>query len=95
MATYLVLNLIFLAAVILFLRIPVGCPGRKILVVTGILLLLTIIFDSLLVGLGIVHYDAGKITQLYIGNAPIEDFFYSILAVIIIPFLWNFFERKK
>ena len=94
MATYLILNIVFIAAVILLLRIPIGKPSRKRVVALGMLLLLTIMFDSLLVGVGIVGYDLSKTLSLYVGNAPIEDFFYSVLAIIIIPFLWKKFERK-
>jgi lycopene cyclase domain-containing protein len=95
MATYLILNLVFIAAVILFLRFPLRRPNRKALVVLGILLALTTVFDSMLVGFGIVGYDTDKILGLYIGNAPVEDFFYSILAALLIPFLWRLLERKK
>lgn len=95
MATYLILNLVFIVAVILFLRIPVGIPGKKRLVVLAILLALTLVFDSILVGVGIVGYDVNKIMNVYLGHAPIEDFFYSVLAALLIPFLWNMFERKK
>lgn len=95
MATYLILNILFIVAIILFLRIPVSRPGRKILIVTGLLLGMTIIFDSLIVGMGIVGYDTAKTLSVYIGAAPIEDLFYSVLAVIVIPYLWNFFGEKK
>jgi lycopene cyclase domain-containing protein len=95
MATYLILNCVFIIALVLFLRIPMSVPGKKRLVVLGILLTLTLVFDSLLVGVGIVGYDTSKILGIYAGHAPIEDFFYSVLAVILIPFLWKQLERKK
>ena len=53
------------------------------------LLVLTAIFDSIIVGLDIVGYSADKILGLYIGSAPVEDFFYAVLAAIIMPVLWN------
>jgi len=95
MVTYLLLNLVFIIALILFLRIPVGIPGKKRLIITGVLLLLTIVFDSMIVGFGLVAYDPDRILGLRLVNAPIEDLFYSVLAVVLIPFLWQLFERKK
>lgn len=59
------------------------------------LLILTAIFDSIIIGAGIVGYDAQKILGLYVGLAPVEDFFYAVLAVIMVPTLWNLFDNKK
>jgi len=95
MVTYLFLNILFIIALIVFLRIPIGMPKKKRLVVVALLLVLTIVFDSMIVGFGIVDYDPSKILGVYLGKAPIEDLFYSILAAILIPFLWKLFERKK
>ncbi len=53
-----------------------------------ILLALTALFDSILIAVGIFYYDTVKITQLYIGKAPIEDFFYPVLAAIVVPSTW-------
>lgn len=61
----------------------------------ALLLLLTAVFDSIIIWAKIVGYDPDKILGVYIGFAPIEDFFYAILAVIIVPALWNLFEPKK
>jgi lycopene cyclase domain-containing protein len=94
MATYLILNVLFMVAIVLWLRIPIRIPSKKRVAALAMLLILTIVFDSLLVGVGIVGYDTAKIMNVYIGNAPVEDFFYSLLAIIIIPFLWKKFERK-
>jgi lycopene cyclase domain-containing protein len=60
-----------------------------------VLLILTAIFDSILIGAGVVGYDPQKIIGLHVGLAPVEDFFYAVLAVIIVPALWNLFNTKK
>jgi lycopene cyclase domain-containing protein len=60
-----------------------------------VLLILTAIFDSIIIAAGIVEYSPNKILGIYLGFAPIEDFFYAVLAVIIVPALWNVFETKK
>lgn len=54
-----------------------------------VLLVFTAVFDNLIVGLGIVAYDPAKISGIFIGVAPIEDFAYSIAAVLILPTLWG------
>jgi len=61
----------------------------------AVLLVLTAVFDSIIIGAGIVAYDTEKILGLYVGLAPVEDFFYAILAILIVPTLWNLFEPKK
>lgn len=89
MMTYLLVNTVFIGLVIIALRIAIKRPSRGGLVTLLALLLLTAVFDSLIVGLDIVGYDSDKILGVYIGRAPIEDFFYAILAVILVPALWN------
>ena len=70
-------------------------PTKSWLITLVVLLVLTAVFDSIIVWAGIVGYDPQKILGLYVGFAPIEDFFYAILAVIIVPALWNLFDTKK
>ena len=92
MITYLLLNIVFLAIIICLLSLV----DRHILKMTKhqylvilILYVLTAIFDSLIIGLGIVSYDTGLISNVYVGLAPIEDFFYPLAAAIIVPALWR------
>ena len=54
----------------------------------AILLVLTAIFDNLIVGLGIVGYDEAKISGVLVGVAPLEDFAYTVAAVFALPALW-------
>jgi lycopene cyclase domain-containing protein len=89
MATYVIVNIVFIAIILLLLRARPRRPSRASLTTLAILLALTAVFDSIIVGLSIVGYDASKIIGLYIGNAPIEDFFYAVLAVIVVPTLWQ------
>ncbi len=94
MATYLLVNLAFIIAVVLVFRVKPTVVSRLTLLVLVVLLILTAVFDSLIVGFGIVGYDAQKILGIYVGNAPIEDFFYAVLAVILVPAIWGL-EGKK
>lgn len=89
MATYVILNIAFLAVVVVALR-PRRLPHPRIWLATlAVLLLLTAVFDNLIIHFDVVGYDASKLLGVYIGNAPIEDFFYSLLAVFLIPLIWH------
>lgn len=89
MATYLTLNLLFIVAVIIVFRVRFRRPSITWIVMLCTLIILTAVFDSIIIAAGIVGYDADKILGAYIIKAPVEDFFYAILAAIIIPTLWN------
>ena len=90
METYLVLNLIFLAIIVATLALlRTLVISRPTLIVAAILLILTAIFDSIIIGLEIVGYDTNKILGIMIGNAPVEDFFYTLLVIIAVPSLWK------
>jgi len=91
MTTYLILNIIMTLLVATFLRLHgVRIKASRALWITlGGLIVLTAIFDNVIVGLNIVDYRLDKILGLYIGVAPIEDFFYAVLAVMIIPAIWH------
>lgn len=100
MATYLILNLLFLAGLALaWVIVKPRFSTRRVFITVAILLFFTAIFDSLIVGLGIVGYDFTKTLGVFIGKAPVEDFFYAIMAGILIPLVWTIigsrYERKS
>lgn len=95
MATYVILNLVFLGGLAAWLIVKRPFPTIKpVLVTVGILFIFTAIFDSLIVGLGIVDYNYDKTLGIRIGTAPIEDFFYAILSGILVPAVWNITRKK-
>jgi lycopene cyclase domain-containing protein len=95
MATYLVLNLLFLVVVLGALAAARSLVLSKLVLVTLIILIVfTIVFDSFIILAGIVEYDWSKLLGIKIGTAPIEDFFYAFLAAVMIPGLWKLFERQ-
>jgi lycopene cyclase domain-containing protein len=71
---------------------PDGAPRRRTLlscvVVAGVLLVATAVFDNVMIGIGLVGYDASKISGVFIGIAPLEDFSYAVAALILLPSLW-------
>jgi len=89
MATYIILNLIFIFVVYAVARIEFHKPSKVMLVTLVALIALTAVFDNVIVGLSIVGYDPSKILGIYVGYAPIEDFMYAILAVILVPIIWR------
>ena len=94
MATYIVLNLVVLTLVYIALR-PKRLFFKPRLFTLGFILLLTLIFDNVMIGVNLFYYNDLKILGVFIGNAPIEDFFYAILAVMIVPELWQRFAKKE
>lgn len=55
---------------------------------------LTAIFDNVIIGTGIVTYDEEKLLGIKILYAPIEDFAYTAVALVLIPSLFNLFRTK-
>lgn len=94
MATYLILNSIFLLIVLLVAIRLKWRPSKVLLFTLVILLVMTAIFDSLIIHFKIVAYDSNKVSGVYIGKAPIEDFFYTIASVILAPTLWCYFTKN-
>lgn len=95
MARYLILNLVVIGCLILAVSLwPMSVPRRKVWIIGIVLLVLTAVFDSLIIAAGIVNYDPTKIIGVYLGKAPIEDFAYTLAAVIIVPYTWKRYGRK-
>ena len=98
MYKYLVLNGIIVGAVVivgLLLRLPLKTVfNRQGLILIGALLLLTVIGDNAILGLHIVDYDSTHILGVYLGQAPIEDFSYALLAAVLVPLLWERGAKK-
>ncbi|MEO8261481.1 MAG: lycopene cyclase domain-containing protein [Pseudolysinimonas sp.] len=97
--TYWTLNIPFLAVagvVLLAAVLARRSPGWRWIGLTAIaVLLLTVIFDNVLVGVGIVGYDPKLISGVLIGVAPIEDFAYAIAAVVLLPSLWCLLAPRR
>lgn len=91
--TYWLINIPFLVAATLVLAAAVAlrrAPGaRALLIAAGIMMLLTAVFDNAIIGFGLVDYDETLISGARIGVAPVEDFAYTLAALMIIPALWH------
>lgn len=60
-----------------------------------IMLATTAIFDSIIIVVGLVDYDPSTLLGMYVGNAPLEDFAYTVAAVMILPTLWILLGSRK
>lgn len=89
MATYALLNIVFVAVCLGVLRVKWRRPSRAWVTTASIVLALTALFDSVIIAYDVVGYNHDKLLGLYIGKAPIEDFFYAVLALILIPAMWQ------
>lgn len=95
MTTYLLLNLVFFVTLLMFLpKRFAKLPKAWWLTLAG-LLLLTAVFDPLIIHFDIVAYDPSKILGIHMFGAPIEDFFYAVYAACIVPLIWNKIGEKR
>ena len=75
--------------------------GRKrlrlsaLLLAGVVLILLTAVFDNLIIYSGIVAYDENLISGVKIWLAPIEDFSYTVFALGLVPLIFEALGSKK
>ena len=97
--TYWGLNAIFLAVVAAVAIAAVvskrGPRWASVGLVLGVALVMTAVFDNVMIGVGLVGYDESKISGALIGIAPLEDFAYAIAAVVLLPSLWTLFGGRR
>jgi len=90
--SYWALNAIFLAVVAVVAIVAVlrrRAPAWLSIAITlGVLLVMTAVFDNVMIGIGLVGYDRSLISGAFIGIAPLEDFAYAIAAVVLLPSVW-------
>ncbi len=93
MYRYALLNIIFLVVTVLVVKLSrVELSAKPIIKTIVVLVVLTAIFDSIIIALNLVSYDLRYILGFYIGRVPLEDFAYTVVAGLIVPVLW---ERNK
>jgi len=93
---YLLLNLAFMLIAFVGLNVFVRrTPWPKLLRTLLVMLLVTLVFDNLIIGLGIVDYDISKLSGVYLGLAPIEDFAYTVVSVFMVASIWHKLNGQK
>jgi len=97
--TYWALNAIFLGVVVLVALAAIisrrAPRWLAVLLAGGILLVLTALFDNVMIGIGLVGYNRRLISGVFIGRAPIEDFAYTVAAVVLLPSVWTLLTRRS
>ena len=62
---------------------------------TVVLLLMTAVFDNIMIGVGLVDYAPDRISGVKIGIAPLEDFAYSVAALVLLPSVWTLLGGRR
>lgn len=94
--TYLLISLPFLIlAVTLWIARRHSAPHQRAVtaIVATVLLVLTAIFDNLMIWAQLMDYGDAQRLGLDIGLVPVEDFFYPLFVALIVPAFWP--GRKK
>ncbi|MFU8948034.1 lycopene cyclase domain-containing protein [Mycetocola zhadangensis] len=101
--TYWLLNLIFLvpalsigllAAARTTRRTPNRRPFLRMAVTLIAVLLMTAVFDNVMIAIGLFGYNPDLISGAFLGLAPLEDFAYAIAAAVLLPGLWLLLPTK-
>lgn len=93
--TYWALNAIFLAVVLVLVivaRRRLSWPAVGI--TAAVLIVMTAVFDNVMISIGLVAYNESLISGQFIGVAPLEDFAYAIAAIVGLPSLWVLLGKR-
>lgn len=100
--SYLELNSIFLSVVavvgvwaLIVARRRGGYSAASIYFGLLVVLVMTAVFDNVMIGVGLVGYDREHISGVFLGLAPIEDFAYAVAAALLLPSLWVLLSPRK
>jgi len=97
--TYWAINAIFLGLVAVLVVVAVlrrRVPHWRAVGITAVvLLIMTAIFDNIMIGVGLVAYNPDLISGVFIGIAPLEDFAYTVAALFMLPALWHLLARNR
>ena len=61
----------------------------------AIVLVMTAVFDNIMISVGLVAYNEALISGAFLGVAPLEDFAYAIAAVVGLPSLWALLAKPR
>ncbi|QEE60273.1 lycopene cyclase domain-containing protein [Salinibacterium sp. dk2585] len=96
--TYWALNAVFLAVVVLVASAALlarrSPQWRSVGLAALAVLALTAVFDNVMIAVDLFGYNDDRISGAFLGLAPLEDFAYAIAAVVLLPSLWDLFDRR-
>lgn len=102
--TYPALSAVFLALAVVAALVlgrggAAGVRRRTSFAAAGIaaaaLILLTAVFDNVMIAAGLFAYDDAHISGIRLGEAPIEDVAYPVAAIILLPAIWSRLRRPR
>ena len=64
-------------------------------IAAAVLMVLTAVFDNIMIGVGLVEYPEEMLSGLRIGIAPLEDFSYPLCAAFLVPAVYTLLDRRK
>jgi len=70
-------------------------PWRPTLLATVVLVVLTLIFDNVMIASGLFTYADAHISGVLIGLVPIEDLSYPLALAIALPGVWQLIPAKE
>lgn len=90
--TYTLINAVFLvpAAGLMWLavrRARVSWIGFGLC--AAALIVLTVVFDNLMIAAGLFYYDQAQTSGLTVGLMPVEDLGYVMFTAVALPALWE------
>jgi lycopene cyclase domain-containing protein len=59
------------------------------------LLILTAVFDNVMIANNLIEYPPEHLSGIKIGVAPIEDFSYSVCAAFLVPAVYVLLDRRS
>ncbi|WP_448630437.1 lycopene cyclase domain-containing protein [Cellulomonas soli] len=92
---------IVLNALVLLVLVAVSVPVLRRLRAAPLawtvvaLCVLTMVFDTLMIRVGLYVFDPDKILGVYLWGAPLEDFAYAIAAAVGMPVLWTALGERR
>nr|WP_240934509.1 lycopene cyclase domain-containing protein [Cellulomonas sp. IC4_254] len=90
------MNVLVLAAVLVVSwRVLRGMRPGPVVGAALVLCVLTMVFDTLMIAADLYVFDPDKILGVYLWGAPLEDFFYAVVAAVAMPVLWTVLERRS
>lgn len=88
--TYWALNAVFLALVAVATLVAARrLKWAAVGLTAAVVLVMTAVFDNIMISVGLVAYNPALITGAFLGVAPLEDFAYAIAAIVGLPSLWT------
>ena len=63
-------------------------------VVAAVLIVLTTVFDSLMIAADLFRYDNASLSGVRVWLVPVEDYAWPLVAVLVLPALWELLGRR-